>query len=178
MKIHSIKTVTPEDLEVIRDLARKIWFEHYPGIITNQQINYMLDRGYTIDTLRNDLVQGITMTILMVEAEPAGFAAFGPAPKETGTTNGTCAKLHKLYLASSFQRHGFGSVLLQDAEAKCHDSGYSCLTLSVNKHNAIAVAFYKRHGYQIIASVLDAIGGGFFMDDYLMGRHIGWQIGH
>lgn len=172
MKTHYIKAVTPNDLEVIRILARVVWFAHYPGIITRKQISYMLDQGYTIEALQDDLTKGVTMTLLVIEDIPAGFAAFGPVPREVGTRDGARAKLHKLYLDPSFHGQGFGSILLLDAQTRCLDQGYSHLTLAVNKHNARAIETYKRHGYRIIKSVLEAIGSGFYMDDYIMLRDL------
>lgn len=172
MKTHYIKAVTPDDLEVIRDLARLVWFAHYPGIITRKQITYMLDQGYSVDALQDDLAKGVNMTLLVIEDIPAGFAAFGPAPREVGTRDGARAKLHKLYLDPSFHGEGFGSILLLDTQTRCLDHGYSQLILAVNKHNARAIETYKRHGYHVIKSVLGAIGSGFFMDDYIMHRDL------
>jgi ribosomal protein S18 acetylase RimI-like enzyme len=42
----------------------------------------------------------------------------------------------------------------------------------VNKGNARAIAFYRKHGFDIAESVVVDIGGGFVMDDYVMGKEL------
>ena len=41
--------------------------------------------------------------------------------------------------------------------------------LRVNKRNRVAVAAYERMGFANQGSIVSDIGGGFCMDDYLMG---------
>ena len=39
-----IRVANQSDIAVINQLATKIWHDHYPGIITVEQINFMLDK--------------------------------------------------------------------------------------------------------------------------------------
>ena len=58
-----IKAAGAEHLPAIRDLAAAIWRACYPGIITHQQIDYMLARMYALETLRDEIQsQGFTLT--------------------------------------------------------------------------------------------------------------------
>jgi hypothetical protein len=45
------------DLPVVAELAQVIWRRHYPGIITVEQIEYMLARGYSLDALRRFITE-------------------------------------------------------------------------------------------------------------------------
>jgi ribosomal protein S18 acetylase RimI-like enzyme len=40
--------------------------------------------------------------------------------------------------------------------------------LAVNKHNAQAIAAYRKNGFRVADAVVKDIGGGFVMDDYIM----------
>ncbi len=40
-----------DDIVCIQHLAAAIWRSHYPGIISNAQIDYMLERGYSREAL-------------------------------------------------------------------------------------------------------------------------------
>ena len=42
------------------------------------------------------------------------------------------------------------------------------LILAVNKHNANAIAAYRRWGFEVERALVTDIGAGFVMDDYLM----------
>lgn len=169
-----------DELADIQRLAHKIWHAHYPGIITRKQIDYMLETGYAIDALANDLENHISFELLMVESELRGFAAWGPSPAgaygvqlmgipQTGITE---AKLHKLYLDPSFHGQGLGSMLLAHTEQQCREVDVNLLSLAVNKQNVKAIAAYRRNGFTTVKSVFNDIGDGFFMDDYIMAKPI------
>lgn len=154
-----------EHLPAIAELAGVIWRACYPGIISRAQIDYMLARMYTLDTMREEICsQGIHYDLLLVDGKPAGFASYGPA-SESGVM-----KLHKLYLLPELHGCGLGSRLLQHCEREVRAAGARRLILSVNKRNAKAIAAYKRNGFVVADSVVTDIGGGFVMDDYIMAK--------
>lgn len=167
-KIHNENTkilkAVPDDLPAIQNIANTIWYEHYPGIISDEQIAYMLALDYSLESMNRDLTTGISMDKLMVGETLAGFTAYGP----TGQVE--VVKLHKLYLLQSFHGQGLGSMLLTHVEEKCRSDGFKSIILTVNKNNRIASKAYLRNGWVVQESVRMDIGGGFFMDDYVMGK--------
>ena len=46
-----IRPVTPPDVPAISALAREIWQAAYPGIITQDQIDFMLEQRYVGEPL-------------------------------------------------------------------------------------------------------------------------------
>jgi GNAT superfamily N-acetyltransferase len=154
-----------EHLPAISELGGVIWRACYPGIITTEQIDYMLARMYSPDVLCDEIrSQGIRYDQLLVDGKPAGFASYGP------TSEPGVMKLHKLYLLPEMQGCGLGSRLLQHVEGEVRTGGARRLILSVNKRNAKAITAYKRNGFVIAESVVTDIGGGFVMDDYIMAK--------
>ena len=153
-------------LQTIRELAEVIWHQHYPGIISHEQIRYMLDEGYSVSKLSQDIQEGTHIYTALHDAEPFGFIAFGPVGKECNT------KLHKLYTLQSFHGMGIGSMLLAFVEQQCRNAECRDIHLFVNKHNAIAIKAYERAGYSIRESTITDIGRGFVMDDYVMGKSL------
>lgn len=77
-------------------------------------------------------------------------------------------KLHKLYLDFSYHGRGIGSNALQYAIDVARKQGYRFLRLNVNKENENALRAYRRNGFQQVEAVKIDIGGGFFMDDFVM----------
>jgi GNAT superfamily N-acetyltransferase len=162
-----IVAATEADLAKIARLAGVIWPAHYPGIISSEQIEYMLAKMYSLDTLREEILQrGIRYELLLVGDEPAGFAAHGP------TDQPKIFKLHKIYLLPECQGHGLGSLLLRHCESEVRQLGADRLMLTVNKRNAKAMAAYQRNGFTLTESVVVDIGGGFVMDDYVMTKEL------
>ena len=155
-----------EHLPAIAKLAHLIWHECYPGILTREQINYMLAKMYSLETLRAELQSGIRYERLLIDGELSGFASFGPAEQADAI------KLHKLYLHPKQHGHGFGTALLQHCENEARKLGARQLTLNVNKCNTKAIAMYQRNGFSVSDSVIVDIGNGFVMDDNVMSKRL------
>ena len=159
---------TEAGLPAISELAGVIWRACYPGIITNEQIDYMLARMYSLDVLRDEIrSQGIRHDLLLVDGKPAGFASYGP------TSEPGAMKLYKLYLLPEMHGRGLGSRLLQHVEREVRAGAGRRLILSVNKRNTRAITAYLRNGFITADSVVTDIGGGFVMDDYIMAKELG-----
>jgi ribosomal protein S18 acetylase RimI-like enzyme len=155
------------DLPAIARLAGEIWRAHYPGIISTDQIEYMLAKMYSLETLREEIcLRAIRYERLLAGEEMAGFAAFGP------TEQPELFKLHKIYLHPAWQGRGLGSLLLRHCEREARKLGANRLLLTVNKQNTKAMAVYQRNGFAITDSVRTDIGGGFVMDDYVMAKEL------
>jgi ribosomal protein S18 acetylase RimI-like enzyme len=163
----TIRQAAVEDLTAISKLAGVIWRESYPGIISNDQIEYMLARMYDVHVMMREITsEGVRYDVLVDRGVDVGFAAYGPAPRSGE------AKLHKLYLRKDRQGRGLGSMLLRHVIEDARKAGYSTITLNVNKGNERAISTYRRNGFVIREAVVIDIGGGFVMDDYVMERPI------
>jgi GNAT superfamily N-acetyltransferase len=154
-------------LPALAELAGVVWRQHYPGIISHEQIEYMLGKMYALDMLRDDLrLRGIHFYRLVVDGRMAGFASIGP------TDVRTIWKLHKLYLLPEMHGEGLGSQLLQHCEAEARRFGAQRLMLAVNKHNTRPIAAYQRNGFVVVESVVTDFGDGFVMDDFIMAKDL------
>ena len=150
----------PEHLPAIARLAKIVWRRHYPGIIPEAQIEYMLKLMYDVDVLQRDLRTGVVYNCSFADSELVGYSAHSPAGDEM--------KLHKLYVHPAHQRKGFGASLLNEVERDTCVRRFDMLILTVNKANQQAIAAYRKHGFTIREAVVVDIGGGFVMDDYVM----------
>lgn len=155
------------DLPRVAELAGVIWRKHYPGIITPDQIEYMLALGYSREALRRFIVEeGAGLDLAYVANRLAGFAAYYRADHHDEL------KLDKLYVHQDYHGRGVGSRLIAHLEAAATTQGRPTLTLNVNKHNALAIRAYERNGFAVRESVVVNIGGGFVMDDYVMAKRL------
>lgn len=156
-----------EHLPALAELAGVIWRLHYPGIISYAQIEYMLGKMYSLDTLREELRnRGVQFVRLLVDGRFVGFAAHGP------TAVPGVMKLHKCYLLPEMHGRGFGSRLLQHCERAACGLGARRLILAVNKRNTKAIAAYQRNGFTVAEAVITDFGSGFVMDDYIMAKDL------
>lgn len=147
----------------VQALAGRVWREHYPGIISPEQIEYMLERGYSTAALRRFVEDPAAGLLLAREAGVlVGFAAW------YGDRAAASVKLDKLYVATCRQRAGIGARLIGVVAEAARTFGARTLSLNVNKHNHSAQRAYRNCGFVLREAVVVDIGGGFVMDDYVM----------
>lgn len=162
-----IQPVQSADVAAVAALAREIWQAAYAEIISQAQIDYMLDQRYNAPRLLDELATpGYWWDQAFLDGERVGFSScyLTGAPGEL--------KLDKLYVHPARQRGGVGGALIARALEHGRAAGCDTLLLAVNKQNARAITAYEKHGFTVRDSVRVDIGGGFVMDDFIMARSI------
>lgn len=149
-------------LHIVRDLAYKIWPVAYEDILSEAQLDYMLENFYTIHALEEQM--GRDHIFLLAEEDGVfyGFAAYEINCNATGKT-----KLHKIYVLPETQGKGLGKLLLSEVEKAALIAGNSHLFLNVNRYND-AREFYKHLGFKIVHEEDIEIGQGYLMEDFVM----------
>lgn len=163
----NLPTIIPADTDSqfaeIAAIAREIWHEHYSSIISHQQIDYMLEKGYALEVIQKEVKeQGVHYDQIFDGNEFVGYAAYGPI-EEANTL-----KLHKLYVKVNRHGKGFGKYLLEHVNAFAKKNGYARIILQVNKKNEKAIRAYTRFGFSVREEKVFDIGNGFVMDDYIL----------
>lgn len=159
----TIHEASPLEMEVIQLLIQRIWKPTYNDILTEDQMDYMLARMYSLDALQQQMDEGHVFLILMEDNTPVGFASFEYDYPKPGTS-----KLHKLYLLPETQGKGLGKLLLNAVTERVKLKQQQQLLLNVNRFNK-AKHFYEKNGFAVIAEEDIDIGRGYFMNDYVMG---------
>ncbi len=151
---------TPADIPTIRDLAHRIWWAHYPGIISTGQIEYMLGWMYSAETLEAQMVEkGYQFWLIGYAGAPAGFIAVSREGESDYF-------MHKFYLDTSRQGKGIGTSAFHGLLDRY--PGLRTLRLTVNRQNFKSINFYFKIGFVIEKCVDIPIGQGFVMNDFQM----------
>ena len=158
-------TADKKDIRSIQNLARVTFPATYSPIISAEQIDFMMDMMYSETVLRRELEGGVTYLMLLADGIPAGFVSFGKQDDEG------LFHLHKIYLLPDFQGLGYGREMFLQAEQEMRAQGAKAFELNVNRHNK-ALDFYKKMGMSIDRSGDFDIGGGFYMNDYIMRKEL------
>ena len=153
---------TLADIPLLQTLARAIWRAHFPGIISVEQIEYMLDRMYATEVIDKEMHAGTCWELIRDGEDAVGFLSYSHDP-----TAGRL-KLHKLYIQVERHGQGLGRASLNHVMEIAAALGAQEVSLFVNKKNQKAIRVYERAGFAIAESVINEFGGGFVMDDYRM----------
>lgn len=156
----SMGRLADHEVEALGELAKVIWMSCYRRMISDEQIAYMLNQRYQPEVLRQQINAGNPIIVARVEKTLIGFAhLFIDRPM---------GRLDKLYVDPRFQRQGIGKRLVEAVKQCAGTARCTQLMLRVNRHNKIALKAYERYGFERVGAHCADIGGGFFMDDFIL----------
>jgi len=162
--VFKIKNASIEDIPLIRELTFKIWPQTYAAVLSQEQINYMLDMMYSEASLQQQMHNGSQFIFVYDDDEPVGFAAY--FLKEP-----FIFKLDKIYILPSQQVKGTGRFVIDYIIDEIKKKEATALQLQVKRDNK-ARFFYEKLGFSVIEEKDFDIGNGYFMNDYIMGKKL------
>lgn len=152
---------TFEDAALLSRLAETIWHEHYTPIIGAEQVEYMLERFQSREVIDAQIRSNEQSYYLIKHNdETAGYFAIKP--------QNDMLFLSKIYILKSHRNKGIGKSAFRFIAAEARALGLSGVYLTVNKNNSDSIKAYEKMGLQKESSVVNDIGNGFVMDDYIM----------
>jgi diamine N-acetyltransferase len=162
----TIKQASPADISTIQEIARKTWPDTYGTILSSEQLEYMLDKFYSDESLNNNFQNNQLFFIVYENDIPLGFAGIEHHYLGLNKT-----RIHKIYILPTAHGKGIGNLLLTKIETLAQQEKSTCLNLNVNRFNE-AVGFYKKQGFKIIKEYDLEIGNGYLMEDFEMEKKI------
>jgi len=159
MKLISIQE---NQLPIVIELTKKIWPVAYGTILSQLQLDYMIDRFYTEKAFSQLMDKGHLFYLAQDENENfVGFLSYeiNSAPHKT--------KIHKIYVLPETQGTGLGRQFFELVKEKAKENNQKAIFLNVNKYNS-ALHFYTKLGFSMVNDVVIDIGEGYVMDDYVM----------
>lgn len=156
---------TEEQIARCAAVASEIWHESYAALLAPEQIDYMVETLQSAPVIARH-IQAQHYEYYLVESggQDTGYVALQPE-------NGRLL-LSKCYLKAQARGTGNTDQLFAFVEQRARALGCGVIWLTVNKHNARAIAAYKKRGYATVGQQVVDIGGGFVMDDYVMEKNI------
>ncbi len=145
---------TTNEIKIVERLANIIWREAYKNLLSIDQIEYMLKEFQSETTIKEQIKDNHQYYLIYNNDEEIGFFSYVITDH---------IYLSKIYILKEYRKQGYAKKVIKFLKEKRLN-----IKLRVNKENIIAVNSYKRLGFIITGKLKTDIGGGFYMDDYLM----------
>lgn len=153
---------TPQEIQTVTALARRIWEEHFTPILGSPQVAYMLERFQSAAAIAH-AIENENYRYFFIKTprgEVAGYCAVVPkAP---------VLFLSKLYISKEFRGQRLAVDVIAALCTLAQSEGLHAIRLNCNRFNKNTLAIYNHLGFQIIGEEKGDIGNGFFTDDYLL----------
>jgi GNAT superfamily N-acetyltransferase len=154
-----LKAVSETEIEKIADLAKIIWQKHYPPIIGQAQVDYMLKTMYDPESLLIQINEkGQQFYLIQNKDVSIGFVS-------VTNENAGCWMLNKFYVLDKEAGKGIGTAILEELKKIIQPKK---IRLTVNRNNFKSINFYFKNGFKIDSVAQFDIGEGYIMDDFIM----------
>ncbi len=146
--------------------AERIWPAAYDDLLPDGQVPYMLAERTRADVLATYVGATDRWYDTAWDAESrVGYVSSSLTGPRTLT-------LEQLYVVPERWGSGVAEELISTVLGHGTDHDATTVTLTVNRGNGRALAFYRRMGFAIGAEQVTDIGSGYMMDDYVLERPI------
>lgn len=165
MRFDFMPVATENQIIEIEETANNVWHNYYKGIISSEQIDYMLKKYQSREALRKQMADKFVYYMLLADGELAGYLCF--------KLFSDYVLISRLYIKAEFRRRGFArrAIALFDNMTTSDEFGHiKKLRVHVARDNLFAINVYEHLGFDKIRSIDTDIGGGFVCSDYIMER--------
>jgi ribosomal protein S18 acetylase RimI-like enzyme len=159
----NIQKANKNHINAIIKLANETWQATYCNIISQEQIDYMLNLFYSQKRIEEQIIDPSNHFLIALENdELLGYCHCFEKNEHY--------YISKIYVHPLAQGNGIGKLLLKTIEKQAHDLAFSTIELNVNRNNP-AKDFYLKYGFKITETI-DIPLDEFWLNDYIMQKEI------
>ena len=148
------------DIKKIAELANVIWHEFFTSILSDEQIDYMVEKYQSYPAITKAVNEDGYRYYMAYDGDDlCGY--LGIHDEGEGTIF-----ISKVYVRADKRRRGIASLMLDRLHEDFPASKKWYLT--VNRYNSGSIAVYEKRGFYKAREQVADIGNGFVMDDYVM----------
>lgn len=156
----NIILVEEDLLPLLSFFAKDVFIDYYTKLIGKEQSLYMADKFLSEEAIQELVNNGAIFKLVLDNNEPIGFIEY---IKEKDKVF-----LSKLYVRKDKRGKGIGRFMLNDCIDYTKNNNLNKIYLTVNKGNSQSIKKYDHIGFKQIDAVVNDIGNGYVMDDYIM----------
>lgn len=167
-----VRDAAPAEADALAELGAVTFREAYAAHIDPFELDAYIAEVYVADRIAAELVDP-AYTYLVAEADGAlaGFALLhDEVPAPAGVPGERPLRLHRIYARQAFWGAGVGRALMAECLERARERGHSSLWLTVWERNERAIAFYRRHGFEVVGTHPFPLGSEVQIDPVLARR--------
>ncbi len=159
------KVVTEEQIRILAQVADIVWHDAFKDIITLDQIEYMIEKFQSFNSL-TEAINKNNYEYYLIKNENTVMGYTGVKPE-----NG---KLFwsKLYVLKEYRGKKVATKAFEFIETLARNKKLKSVWLTVNRNNTHAMDVYKHKGFVVTRKQVTDIGNGFVMDDFVFEKEI------
>ena len=159
----TIRVATEDDVDAVRQVAKRSWETDYPEILTRETIEEGFNDWYAHDRIADALVPA--RSLLLVAERDESVVGFAHATWSSDEGEGY---ILRLYVHPDHRRQNVGHELLERTCADLSEAGVERINAMVLAENDPGNTFYEQFGFEFVDETQTTIGG----DSYRENRYV------
>jgi len=154
-----------EDLNLLKDLGNKTFYETYASMVSPETLDTYLKKSFSEERISDELNKtGSKFYFVYSDNELAGYLKINTAPDQTSINDPESVEIERIYIKKEFKGKGLGKQLMNYAIKTAQVSGKRYIWLGVWEKNPDAVSFYTRMGFRTVGRNSFKIGNEIHSD--------------
>ncbi len=154
-----------QDIAQAAALAHAIWNEHFPAVIGQAQVDYILERFQSVHAIARQIAEGYEYYLMMSDEIATGYIGLQVGEDQR-------LFLSRIYVQASYRGQGLAWQALTFIEERARACSCTAVHLTCNRGNTASIHVYERLGFKHTGTVVMDIGQGFVMDDVTMEKRV------
>lgn len=144
-----IRPVSLEEAQLLQDLSRLTYRATFQGTTSEENLQEHLDTAYDLARLETELGDPQVAYYFYQEGEQIlGYLRLNEGQAQTESIHENSLEIERIYIHPDHKGRGLGQELMDFALDQARKRGKTAIWLGVWEHNAPALGFYQKNGFQ------------------------------
>ncbi|MEO0423336.1 MAG: GNAT family N-acetyltransferase [Pseudomonadota bacterium] len=161
----AIRSATLADAPALAHLAEQTFRDAFADQNTPEDLDLYCAGAFNEAQQLGEIRHLGIITLLMEQADLlVGYAQIKTTSASDRLANEAQAELSRIYLRQEHHGRGLAQVLMAEVLARAAGAGARVLWLGVWEHNPKAIAFYRKHGFEVVGEKTFLVGSDLQRD--------------
>lgn len=148
-----ISVATASDIPLLSELGAKTFEEAFGPYNTEENMNAYIKKAFASPPLQADFHEpGSIFLLAYHHDQPVGYVKLRTAVVPAGLENEKPIEIERIYATKAYVGKKVGRMLLEACISRAKENNHRVIWLGVWEHNARAIDFYKKFGFQLFGS--------------------------
>ena len=144
-----IVEVVLTDLLLLQEISKRTFYDSFAAMNTAENMKFHLDNHFTLEKLTSEILNGDSKFFFAVhEGTTVGYLKINQDQAQTVLPNDQAIEIERIYVDRLFKGRGIGKTFISKVIEIANASQAKYLWLGVWEHNAPAIRFYEKNGFE------------------------------
>ena len=168
----SIRTAISEDAPQIARLSRRTFYDSFAKFNSKENMDKFMAEQFSLEFLEAEVKDSSNIFLLaFLDDEFVGYAKMTDTHKPKGLEVNDIIEICRIYTEQRTIGQGIGKSLMLECFEVAKAKGKKIIWLGVWEHNEIAIAFYKKFGFEKFGTHIFMLGDDP-QTDWLLKRNL------